>query len=595
MNVRNRMTFAVALVLALTANGLWATGAEEASAVAAEKKYVTDPTTGKVVVAPQYGGSIADAWVTDDGLHTDTWFGSGNRGPTNLVLEVMGMGDWGLDRNVYDFVASEVPQSAVRPHVAESFEVSPDGRTFTFHIRKGIHWQDKAPMNGRELVADDIVFSFQRMKGLGDFAEAGPAPYGQIANLPIESITAPDNYTVVFNLTKLDFNTLQMIYSEASHGAMINPPEVIQEHGHIQDWRNLVGTGPYELTDWVQGSSITYAKNPNYWGYDEKFPENRLPYLDEIKFLIIPDPSTRLTALRTGTLARLINLTVDEGNALQKTNAELLTAVAMNNPWSFGFDVRKPPFDDIRVRTAMQLALDNEGINDTLFAGLGDTTPYGMIGQARVGFYTPYAEWPQQLKDNYAYDPERAKQILAEAGYPDGFKSTLEFSPENTFWSNLDYYQLAVAYWAEIGVDVEIDTMEVAVMRANINNHTHQGITQSMRGVVWSPLEAIRIVGHSDAIWNAAGLQDPVYDAMVEAAENAGSTEEMMELVAKADMYYSELQIATWAPTRPALIFWQPWLAGYNGEVSMGGGMHYVHLSRLWLDADLREEMTGTR
>ena len=597
--MRKRM-FATGLAvmcgLVLTATGLWASAASEAEpAAAADREMVRDPATGQMILKPQYGGSIADAWVTDDGLHTDTWFGGGNRGPTNLVLEVMGMGDWGLDRNVYDFVASEVPQSAVRPHIAESFEISPDGLTFTFHIRKGVHWQDKAPMNGRELVADDIVFSFQRMKGLGDFAEAGPAPYGQIANLPIESITAPDKYTVVFNLTKLDFNTLQMIYSEASHGAMINPPEVIQEHGHIQDWRNLVGTGPYELTDWVQGSSLTYAKNPNYWGYDEKFPENRLPYLDEIKFLIIPDPSTRLTALRTGTLARLTNLTVDEGNSLQKTNPELLMAAATHNPWSFGFDVRKPPFDDIRVRTAMQLALDNETINDTLFAGLGDTTPYGMIGQARVGFYIPFEEWPQQLKDNYTYDPQRAKQLLAEAGYPDGFETTLEFSPENTFWSNLDYYQLAVAYWAEIGVDVEIDTMEVAVLRANINNHTHQGITQSMRGVVWSPLEAIRIVGHSDAIWNAAGLQDPVYDAMVEAAENAGSTEEMMELAAKADMYYSELQIATWGPTRPALIFWQPWLVGYNGEVSMGGGMHYVHLSRLWLDADLREEMTGTR
>ena len=74
-----------------------------------------------------------------------------------------------------------------------------------------------------------------------------------------------------------------------------------------------------------------------------------------------------------------------------------------------------------------------------------------------------------------------------------------------------------------------------------------------------------------------------------------GSTEEMMELVAKADMYISELQITTWAPTRPALIFWQPWPAGYNGELSMGDGMHYVNLSRLWLDADLKEEMTGTR
>ena len=119
----------------------------------------------------------------------------------------------------------------------------------------------------------------------------------------------------------------------------------------------------------MQGSSLTYTKNPNYWGYDEKFPENRLPYLDEIKFLIIPDPSTRLTALRTGTIARLTNLTVDERNAFQKTNPELLMAVAMNSPWSFGFDVRKPPFDDIRVRTAMQLALDNETINDTLLGG----------------------------------------------------------------------------------------------------------------------------------------------------------------------------------------------------------------------------------
>ena len=442
MRKRMYMTgLAVMCGLVLTATGLWASAASEAEpAAAADREMVRDPSTGQMILKPQYGGSIAEAWVTDDGLHIDTWFGGGNRGPANLVLEVMGMGDWGLDRNVYDFKSQETPLSAVRPHIAESFEISPDGRTFTFHIRKGVHWQDKAPMNGRELVADDIVFSFQRMKGLGDFAEAGPSPYAKgIAVLPIESITAPDKYTVVFNLTKLDFNTLQMIYTESSHGAMIYPPEVIQEHGHIQDWRNLVGTGPYELTDWVQGSSLTYAKNPNYWGYDEKFPENRLPYLDEIRFLIIPDPSTRLTALRTGTIARLTNLTVDEGNAFQKTNPELLMAVSMNNPWSFGFDVRKPPFDDIRVRTAMQLALDNETINDTLFAGLGDTTPYGMIRQARVGFYIPFEEWPQQLKDNYAYDPERAKQLLAEAGYPNGFKTTLEFSPENTFWSNLYY------------------------------------------------------------------------------------------------------------------------------------------------------------
>ena len=84
-----------------------------------------------------------------------------------------------------------------------------------------------------------------------------------------------------------------MIYNEAHSGGWIYPPEVIGQHGHMQDWKTAVGTGPYMLTDWVKGSAITYTKNPNYWGHDEKFPENRLPYLDEVKALIIPDPSTR--------------------------------------------------------------------------------------------------------------------------------------------------------------------------------------------------------------------------------------------------------------------------------------------------------------
>ena len=144
-------------------------------------------------------------------------------------------------------------------------------------------------------------------------------------------------------------------------------------------------------------------------------------------------------------------------------------------------DVRRPPFDDIRVRTAMQLALDVETINDTLFGGLGDTTPYGVAGPATIGFYTPYAEWPQEIKDNYAYDPERAKQILAEAGYLDGFKTKLEYPSENSAWHNTDYAQLAVAYWAEIGVDVELDLNERAVVVPRINAHTYEGMTYGMR------------------------------------------------------------------------------------------------------------------
>ena len=593
MKILFRMTFAVALVMVLTATGLWAAGGSDSdsSAAAADKKYVTDPTTGKVVVAPQYGGSIAQGWP-GIGEHADTWWGGGARELVTLVLEKMGIADWATPRDIWDFKNWEPPPSVHRGLLAENYDISPDGLTFTFHIRKGVHWQDKPPVNGRELVAEDIVFHFHRMLGLGSgFTEKSPHT-PSISNLPIESIEATDKYTVVFKLTKRDFSAFGEIYTNSNDGAFIYPPEVIEEHGDAQDWRNLVGTGPYMLTDWVKESSVTYTKNPNYWGYDEKFPENRLPYIDEVKTLIIPDSSTMLAALRTGKIARLWQVTLDQANALQRTNPEILSTTLLDMPWTFSMDVRKPPFDDIRVRTAMQLALDNETINNTFFEGMGDTTPYGMIGPARPGFYTPFEEWPQAIKDNYAYDPERAKQLLAEAGYPNGFKTKVELAPTLNYYVNLDYTQLAVDYWAQIGVDVEIDPQEWATLAARLNTHTYEGgMVHGMRGVSWWPLGAIRTAAYSDHMWNLPGVQDPVYDAMVEAAENAGSTEEMMELVKEADMYLIEQQWTTWGPMRPNYMFWQPWMVGYNGELTIGGGRHWLYLSRVWLDSDLKEAM----
>ena len=154
----------------------------------------------------------------------------------------------------------------------------------------------------------------------------------------------------------------------------------------------MVGTGPYMLTEWVKGSSLTYSKNPDYWDFDEKYPDNRLPYIDQINRLIMPDKATSRAALRSGKVDYIGQPGVNQFQAaevesFQRTNPEIVFS-----PWAFrsetsvAFNVRHPsPFQDIRVRKAMQMAIDLETINNTYFGGFGMTTPQGIIGDGLQG------------------------------------------------------------------------------------------------------------------------------------------------------------------------------------------------------------------
>ena len=582
----------IALAFALVATAAFASPASEgeAAAATAEREMVRDPSTGEMISAPQYGGQLIVAALRDEPPHADTWWGVTSMWAISPVLEKLGMVDWAVDRDEWDLKSGFTPPDVVQPHLAESYE-TPDPLTFIFHLRPGVRWHDKAPMNGRELVAEDIVFNYHRMTGLGSgFSEKSPYATN-VSELPFESITAPDKYTVVFKLNQLSFDALDFIYFESHEAAWIYPPEVIKEHGNAQDWRNLVGTGPYELADWVDGSSITYTRNPNYWKFDEKFPDNRLPYTDEITQIYMPDVSTRLAALRSGQIALLRDLGLDQAETLERTNPELVTTSGLHfrSKGSFAMDVRNPPFDDIRVRRAMQMAVDIEAINETLYGGLGWTSPLGLIGEVVLGFYTPFEEWPEEVKQYYQYDPERAKQLLADAGYPDGFKTTLEYPGDGSL-SDVEYAQIAKDYFAQIGVDVEIKIIDVPTFVTRVNEHTYEGMTAGQRGSNYYGLNRVSEVVSNHA-WNFSGLQDPKMDALVEEATNASSYEEMRRLVIEADQYYVSLIADVWGPQPPVFHFWQPWLGGYSGEYTLRGGMITTVLTRLWIDQELKESM----
>ena len=559
---------------------------------------MTDPSTGKVVTAPEYGGTLTFATMLEP-PHGDPNLTLSAGLVISGVAEKLGIANWAIDRDEYALSSKYIPVEVAAGELAESWDISPDGLTYTFHIRKGVHWHNKAPMNGRELTAKDIEYNLHRYLGLGSgFTEPSEwATYLKV--IKWESITATDKYTVVMKLKEPFLAALHRIMVA---GAFVLPPEVIKQHGDLQDWRNLVGTGPYELTDWVEGSSFTHTKIPDYWGFDEKYPQNRLPYIDKLVGLFIKEEATRIAGLRSGRIdflgypAGLSDIkSVDVLDSLRKTNPEIELF-----PWwdrsetVWGLDASKPPFDDIRVRRAMQMALDLETINLTYFKGTANWQPQGRIGEGMKGYYTPFDEWPEEVKKGYMYDPEGAEALLDEADYPrdaDGirFKTVLNHWGENP----MGYTEITAEYWKAIGIDIEILDLGRDQYMAQFLEGAMEGMMATVGGsnAIAGVVGMLRWQAHSTAVWNVPKFKDAEVDALIEAAESATSIAEEQRPSREADMLIIEQQRYVWGPKAGKYIAIQPWVEGYNGELYFGWSHRLPIFARLWIDSELKEAM----
>ena len=595
-----RTCLAVLAGLVLAATGLWAAAEEEQPATQADKEYVTDPVFGNVVVAPRYGGSLTQVLKHDATTRDMDPYYRGLAAPMSGVVEKLAMVDWAIDRDTYPFLTGyQAPVYALTGALAERWE-QPDSTTYVFHIRQGVHWHDRPPVNGREFTADDVEYSYHRMLGNKltgtEFSAADPSPAGgNLTGLPWESVEATDKWTVVMKLKEPRAYGLGTILDWYS--MVMQPREVIEEYGNMSDWKNVVGTGPYMTADVVPQVSLSWVRNPNYWGFDEKYPENRLPYMDEMTGLIMNEVATILAGLRTGKIdfigwpgASQLN-SIDQAVSLQRTNPELVV-----HTWSERsnaahiMNLNKEPWNDVRVRHAMQLALDLESMNATYGQGYGDTIPRGMVGREFKEAMTPFEEWPAQLQQNYAYDPERAEALLDEAGYPRGadgmrLKATYVHFPR----FDVSWVELCAAYWREIGIDVVIETPPDAewnpIVRAGDFDIIH-----SIAGVKADPLIQLNEFKTGYA-WNRSGASDPQYDALWDARDAAANLDEAYALSKEMDMLVIENHWVIWGPLFPAFTVHQPWLIGYNAEGGFGGMQNHVVFSRLWIDEELKEEM----
>ena len=317
----------------------------------------------------------------------------------------------------------------------------------------------------------------------------------------------------------------------------------------------------------------------------------------------MPDAATRISALRTGQVDYLgwsgdAAITIDQMRGLSQTNAEMafLPYSYRSNATSFAMDIDKTPFDDIRVRRAMQMALDLETVNDSYFDGWAKWKPQGLVGDGAVDYFIPFDEWPAEVKKGYEYDPEGAEQLLEEAGYPrgeDGVRFRTTLASENYF-SDPALSDIAASYWEAIGVDVEIQTpSDRAAHGASIREHTYEsGMISAYMGYDRSPTLVMRSWAHSEGGYNQPGIRDPHLDSLIEAAEQATTWEEQQRLIKEADQYVIANQYHIWFFKVPAFNAVQPWVVSYNGEYFLGFQQRYAQLfARVWIDSALKQEM----
>jgi len=532
----------------------------------------------------QYGGTLnwygynagGDPYTWDLDQHdwsTDVYAG--------LVFEKLFMGD--LDRGLggtgeYTFdQGTWVPEEYRTGALAESAEVV-DDNTIIINLREGVKWQNKPPLNGREFVATDVVHSLDRRQ-----AYEGSSP---IFLNWYESSSALDDHTVEVKVNHY-FPFWQDMLGWGYY-SLIWPPELMDVDR--TDWRNLVGTGPFMIEDFTSGVSVTYVKNPDYWGTTTiDGEEYQLPFVDEVVWHLIDDPATAVSALRTGKIDIF-------GEVEWYDSEELVTDPDLVSASHYGgftqmivFKTEVEPFNDPRVRQAMSMAIDRPGMIETMFGG--DAVILGVPFLPGYGdeLYTPVDELPGDAARQFTYDLEAAKQLLADAGYPDGFETELIINA----WV-ADMASAIAANWAELGIQTELTTVEFGKMYDMAAGRAFDqmiwfditGDAPSTALFSWVP----------DYYWNpAVGPLEEVTDSGLKAHLEyyLASLDDLNEIkdpaavnVKVKEMMNAWLGQTTYIilPTPYLTTFWQPWVQNYYGEISTGVDHFGPLLGRIWID-----------
>lgn len=405
-----------------------------------------------------------------------------------------------VNRMIYENLVKFDAQLNLVPGLAERWEQAADGMSWTFYLRQGIEFHDGTPFN-----AEAVKYFVERMIG-----PEKPSRAGLYAPL-VESAEVVDTYTVKFHM-KAPFAFLLNNIAHSASG--IVSPTAHQKMGK-DIGRSPIGTGPFKFVNWVHGDQITLTRNDDYWGGK--------PKLEQVIIKTVREDSARVMMLQSGDAHLAVRIPSEDLPRLARDPRIQLDSTETLRVLYVGFNNAKKPFDDPRVRQAFNLATDRESIVKYIYQDLA-LVASNIVAPRTTGYFP---------MPPYAFDPAKARQLLAEAGFPDGLKAKF-ISPQGRYPKDFEMAQALQQQWQQAGIEVTLDTMEWAAYLAATRKPVEEADVE-LYLLGWAPSSAearwVLFPNFTTAQWVPQGnnrlfYSNPTFDEHIEQLTRAADIAE---------------------------------------------------------------------
>jgi len=542
-------------------------------------------TSAALAQAPQYGGTlnIGHHHVTLSPLSWDPadWTWKYNQ-DTGLATETLFAADLSKSQGrggKHRFISDAwLPSDAIRGELAENWKWSENPLRLDINLRKGVMFPARAGvMASREMVADDVVYSYNR---LDKSPKKIPTYFDHI-----DKVETTGKHSLRFTF-KNYFSEWDYRFGWGYYSAIV--PKEVSDAG-AGNWKNLNGTGPFTLTDVVMGSAVTFTKNDLYWDKEKIGSQSyKLPFVDKIIYRTIKDEASFLTALRTAKLDVLENIRWSAVDELKKNAPALKWKQRVHTFGTFlAMRVDTKPFDDIRVRRALNMAVNKQEIVKSYYGGNAELFGYPMHPDY-VGYYEPLDKMPVAAQELFVYNPDKAKALLAEAGFPKGFTFKTQVCSCNP--DHMDIIPLIAAYLEKVGVKLDIQVMEYGAFLSAMTTKTNAA-GYFMNNGHSNPTTSIRKSFVSKQTWNPSQYSDPDFDKRMADAylEKDESKRQLLIKLLTRDIVEKAPYI--WLPVQHTYTAWWPWVKNYDGELRAGAERAGPIHARMWVDQPMKKKM----